>query len=44
MNTITYSLVKDSLMRKDIAAAASKLLILAKADAKLLKQQLFNDF
>ena len=31
-------------MRNDPAFAALLWLILAKADAKLLKQQLFNDF
>ena len=31
-------------MRKDISFAALICLILAKADAKLLKQELFKDF
>ena len=38
------SLFKDSSMRIDISFSALLWLILAKSDAKLLKQQLFNDF
>ena len=38
------SIFNDYSMRIDIALAALKCLILAKSDAKLLKQQLFNVF
>ena len=41
---LPHSLFKDSSMRSGIALAALKLLILAKSDSKLLKQQLFNVF
>ena len=44
INKITPSLLNDYSIRIDISLVAFVCLILAKADAKLLKQQLFNNF